>query len=165
MQERLISALIPDAASPRDDSDSIPLPALPAVNRFDSLTSAALRVSTARMDRSGRIHERIMLRELGWVPGKRLDTDTLHGMVLIAAVLTGQHTIDHRGAIKLPATLRRLCGIEFGPPLVLAAAIPEQVMIIHPSSTVARLLSTHYTDLIQGEQLLRPPQTEHPDPP
>jgi len=45
-----------------------------------------------------------MLRELGWTPGKKLDLDTLHGMILIAAAPTGQHTIDHRGAINLPAT-------------------------------------------------------------
>jgi hypothetical protein len=72
------------------------------------------------MDRSGRIHERILLRELGWEPGNRVDMDTMHGMILIANTPTGLHTIDHRGAIKLPATLRRLCNITYGPPLVLA---------------------------------------------
>jgi hypothetical protein len=51
--------------------------------------------------------------------------DTMHGMILIATTPTGLHAINHRGAIKLPATLRRLCNINYGPPLVLAAALPE----------------------------------------
>jgi hypothetical protein len=62
------------------------------------------------------------------------------------------HTIDHRSTIKLPASLRRLCGINYGPPLVLAAAIPEQVMVVHPTAVVAQLLSTYYTDLVQTGQ-------------
>jgi hypothetical protein len=78
--------------------------------------------------------------------------DTMHSMILIAATPAGQHSIDHRGAIKLPAAFRRLCGIEYGPPLVLAAAIPEQVMVVHPAAVVAHLLATHYTSLIQSNQ-------------
>jgi bifunctional DNA-binding transcriptional regulator/antitoxin component of YhaV-PrlF toxin-antitoxin module len=92
------------------------------------------------------------LRELGWEPGTRLDMDTLHGMILIAVTPTGHHMIDHRGAIKLPAGLRRLCGIEYGQPLVLAAAIPDQVMVVHPAAIVAPLLATHYTHLIHTDQ-------------
>lgn len=50
----------------------------------------------------------------------------MHGLIVIANAPTGLHSIDDRGAIKLPATLRRLCNITYGPPLVLAGAIPEQ---------------------------------------
>jgi hypothetical protein len=124
---------------------------LPTLRRLDHLQPAELLVSTSRMDRSGRVHEQILLRELGWNPGDRVDMDTMHGMILIAATPAGQHTIDHRGAIKLPATLRRLCGFEYGPPVVLAAVVPEQVMVVHPSATVAHLLATHYTDLVRAD--------------
>jgi hypothetical protein len=89
------------------------------------------------MDRSGRIHEGLLLREFGWEPGDRVDMDTIHGMILIANTPTGLHTIDHRGAIKLPTTLRRVCNITYGPPLVLAAAVPEQVMVVHAGIVVA----------------------------
>lgn len=148
VRERLIGALIPDGLGPSDETTPVPLPVLPALRRLDHLHPAELLVSTSRMDRSGRIHERILLRELGWNPGSRVDMDTMHGMILIADTPTGLHTIDHRGAIKLPATLRRLCNIEYGLPLVLAAVVPEQVMVVHPSTTVAHLLASHYTDLI-----------------
>ena len=132
MQERLIGALIPDALGPRNQVARVPLAVLPTLSRLDNLKPTTLLVSTSRMDRSGRIHERILLRQLGWNPDTRLDIDTLHELIVIAAAPTGHHTIDHRGAIKLPASLRRLCGIEHGPPLLLAATVPEQVMVVHP---------------------------------
>jgi hypothetical protein len=78
--------------------------------------------------------------------------DTIHGLIIIAATPDGQHTINDRGAIKLPATLRRLCNIIYGPPLVLAAAIPEQVMVVHPGIVVGEMLAKHYTDLIHSER-------------
>lgn len=152
VQERLIGALIPDALGPRANSLPAPMPMLPTLHRLDHVAPVSLLVSTCRMDRSGRIHERLLLRELGWEPGDRVDMDTIHGMILIATTPTGPHTIDHRGAIKLPATLRRLCNITYGPPLVLAAAIPEQVMVVHPATVVADMLASHYTHLIRSEQ-------------
>lgn len=75
-----------------------------------------------------------------------------HVDLLIANTPTGLHGIDDRGAIKLPATLRRLCNITYGPPLVLAAAVPKQVMVVHPGIVVADMLASHYTHLIQSEQ-------------
>jgi hypothetical protein len=152
VQERLIGALIPDALGPRTDNIPAPMPILPALRQLDHVAPVSLLVSTCRMDRSGRIHERLMLRELGWEPGDRVDMDTIHGMILIANTPTGQHTIDDRGAIKLPASLRRLCNITYGPPLVLAAAVPEQVMAVHPGIVVADLLTSHYTHLIRSQQ-------------
>ena len=152
VQERLIGALIPDALGPRADGAPAPMPVLPALSRLDSVAPVSLLVSTCRMDRSGRIHERLMLRELGWEPGDRVDMDTIHGMILIATTPTGLHGIDDRGAIKLPSTLRRLCNIKYGPPLVLAAAVPEQVMVVHPGIVVADMLASHYTQLIRCEQ-------------
>jgi hypothetical protein len=128
------------------------MPILPALRQLDHVAPVSLLVSTCRMDRSGRIHERLMLRELGWDSGDRVDMDTIHGMILIAATPTGLHGIDDRGAIKLPATLRRLCNINYGPPLVLAAAIPKQVMVVHPATVVADMLTSHYTHLIRTQQ-------------
>jgi bifunctional DNA-binding transcriptional regulator/antitoxin component of YhaV-PrlF toxin-antitoxin module len=108
-----------------------------------------LVVATARMDRSGRICERILLRALGWEPGQHLEIDTMHGLIIIAATPDGRHTVDPRGGLALPASLRRLCWIEPGPPLILAAAIPAQVLVVHPAAAMATLLAAHYTDLIR----------------
>lgn len=68
-----------------DETTSVSLPTLPALSRLSDLQPVALLVSTSRMDHSGRIHERILLRELGWKPGDRVHMDTMHGLLIIAA--------------------------------------------------------------------------------
>jgi hypothetical protein len=35
-----------------------------------------------------------------------------------------------------------------GPPLILAAAVREQLLVVHPAAIVARLLATHYAELL-----------------
>ena len=42
--------------------------------------------------------------------------------------------------------------VSYGPPLVLAAAIPEQVMVVHPATVVADMLASRYTPLIHSQQ-------------
>jgi hypothetical protein len=88
------------------------------------------------------------LLPLGWEPGQRLEMDTLHGVIVIAASRAGPYVIDQLGAVRLPAALRHLCGIGLGPPLVLAAVIPGQVLVVHPGILVAKLLAAHYTALL-----------------
>jgi hypothetical protein len=146
-QERLIAALVPDAVEHPELVPPAPLPLLPALRRIGDAGSALL-VVTARMDHSGRVHERLLLRALGWQPGHRLEMDLLHGLIVVAAAPAGPHAVDPRGALRLPAALRHLCGIEPGPPLVLAAAVAAQVVVVHPAIMVAELLAAHYTSLL-----------------
>lgn len=150
LRERLIAALIPDAVERQDLAAPAPLPMLPALRRVEQAGSTALLVVTARMDRSGRVHERILLRALGWEPGQRLEMDTLHGLIVVAPASTGPHVVDARGAFGLPASLRHLCGIEPGSPLVLAAVADAQVLVVHPGAIVADLLAAHYTTLLRA---------------
>jgi bifunctional DNA-binding transcriptional regulator/antitoxin component of YhaV-PrlF toxin-antitoxin module len=104
----------------------------------------------ARVDRSGRLHERRLLRALGWAPGQQLALDVVHGLIVVQPARTRPHALDSRGALPLPAAVRRMCNISAGPPVVLAAAIPEQTLVIHPAALVAYLLAAHYFDLLGG---------------
>jgi hypothetical protein len=85
---------------------------------------------------------------LGWKSGHQLEMDTTHGMIAIASVPGGRHRIDNRGALALPAAARRMCGITLGPPVVLAAAVGEQLLLVHSAATVAGLVAMHYTTLM-----------------
>jgi hypothetical protein len=126
----------------------MPLPAPPPVAALRSIGPDALLIGAARIDRSGRVHERALLRALGWGPGHRLELDAVDGLIVVASAPAGRHIIDGRGGLPLPATARRMCGIKPGPPVVLAAAVANQVLVIHGAATVARLLAAHYTDLL-----------------
>lgn len=66
---------------------------------------------------------------LGWNPGSRVDIDTLPRDHHCRD--TQHHTTDHRGALKFPVARRNLCGSTAVHPLVLAIAIPDQVMVVH----------------------------------
>jgi hypothetical protein len=109
------------------------------VLRLPTVAGPDLLVGTARIDRTGRVHERAVFGTLGWDSGRKLALDTVHGVIVIAPDPAGRHVVDHRGAVTLPAAARRMCGIEPGPPLVLAAAVREQVLVVHPAATVAGL--------------------------
>jgi hypothetical protein len=80
-----VPALIPDALEARDNAVGALLPVLPTLTRLEGVVPGGLVVSTTRIDRSGRVHERFLLRELDWEPGQQLKMDTMHGMILIAA--------------------------------------------------------------------------------
>lgn len=143
----MIAALVLDPVDRQPTPRAVPLPTLPAPSLPRAHAPDTLLVGVARIDRSGHIHERAPLSALGWMPGRDLELDTIHGMIVIAALPGGRYHVDQRGALALPATARRMCGITETSPVVLAAAVHDQLLIVHPARTVARLLATHYTDL------------------
>jgi hypothetical protein len=147
-REQLIAALVPDTVEGGPTPRSVPLPALPVLSLPRLPDPDTLLVGAACIDRSGRVHERTLFSALGWKSGHQLEMDTTHGMIAIASVPGGRHRIDNRGALLLPAAARRMCGITLGPPVVLAAAVGEQLLIVHSAATVAGLLAAHYTTLM-----------------
>lgn len=74
--EQLISALLPDITARRPAPPPVSLAALPAPSPTRIDAPGAVLLGTAHVDRSGRFHERTLLRALGWEPGRRLDLDT-----------------------------------------------------------------------------------------
>jgi hypothetical protein len=148
--ERLIGALIPTPVGDRPPPAPAPLPVLPAPVLSAGMRSEALVVETARVDRSGRVSARHLLRALGWGPGHRVDVAVVDGVLLIGRAATGLHTVGSRGELSLPTAARRMCGITPGPPVLLAASLTEGVLVVHPMPVVARLLADWYTRLTAG---------------
>jgi bifunctional DNA-binding transcriptional regulator/antitoxin component of YhaV-PrlF toxin-antitoxin module len=146
--EQLIAALLPDVTAPQPTPRPAPMRSLPAPSPLRRPDPETLLLGTARLDRSGRIHERTLFRALGWGPGHELAINTVDEMIVIRSVPGGRHRIDDRRALALPAAVRRMCGIAIGPPVVLVAAVPEQTVLIHPAITVTRLLAAHHRTLI-----------------
>jgi hypothetical protein len=42
-----------------------------------------LLIGMSRIDRSGRLNERRLLRALGWMPGQQLALDVVHGLIVV----------------------------------------------------------------------------------
>jgi hypothetical protein len=149
VQEQLIAALLPDVHVEPPPHSPAPLPTLPTPTLPTSSVDGLL-VGMSRIDRSGRLNERRLLRALGWMPGQQLALDVVHGLIVVQPDRTGPHVMDSRGALHLPAAARRMCSVDLGPPVVLAASVPEQTLVIHPEKVAARLLASHYANLLGG---------------
>jgi hypothetical protein len=147
--EHLITALLPDVHAEPPPHSPAPPPTLPTPTLPTSSVDGLL-VGMARIDRSGRLHERQLLRALGRMPGHRLTLDVVHGLIVVQSAPAAPHVLDHRGALHLPAAARRMCGIHTGPPVMLAAAVSEQTLVIHSAAIAAGLLAAHYADLLDG---------------
>lgn len=143
--EQVITALLPDVDARRPAPQPVPLPSLPAPQPPATDDPDSLLIGLARVDRSGRIHARALLRALGWEPGHPLEINTSGAMITIASAAAGRHRVDDRATLTLPAAARRMCGIPTGPTVVLVAVVPEQTLLVHPAATVARLLAALHT--------------------
>ncbi|MFI7520622.1 hypothetical protein [Micromonospora globbae] len=88
-----------------------------------------------------------LLRGLGWPPYHRLDIQPRHGMLVACSASDGRHQVGSRGDLPLPANARQLCRIEPGQPVLLAAIVTHDLLVVHPVSTVARLLADLHTQL------------------
>jgi hypothetical protein len=146
--EQLIAALLPDVTSLRSTPQPAPMPSLPAPASPRLNNPDRLLLGIARLDRSGRVHELTLLRALGWGPGHELTLDTTDDLIVISSMSGGRHRIDNRSALALPAAARRMCGITSGLPVLLVAAVDEQVLVVHPAASVMRLLAAQYSTLI-----------------
>lgn len=71
--EQLIAALLPDVTPQRPTPRAVSMPSLSAPSLPSLEDPNTLLVGTARVDRSGRVHERTLLRALSWEPGQGTD--------------------------------------------------------------------------------------------
>src|SRR5262249_36647075 len=143
-EERLIGALIPTPVGDRPPPTPASLPVLPVLGLPAGAGAEVLVIETARMDRSGRVSARHLVVALGWGPGHRIDRAVVDGVRVIGHAATGLHTVGRRGELSLPTAARRMCGIEPGPPVLLAASPSGGVLVVHPIAVVARLLAAWY---------------------
>jgi bifunctional DNA-binding transcriptional regulator/antitoxin component of YhaV-PrlF toxin-antitoxin module len=142
-RERLIGVLVPGPIG-RPPPSPPPLPALPSLRLPTDAAPDAALLDLARLDRSGRIYARPLLDALGWRAGHRVDIAVVAGVLVAASTPRGLHVVGSRGVLTLPAAARSMCGIEPGVPVVLLASPAENVLVVHPASTVTRLLAQHH---------------------
>ena len=97
----------------------------------------------ARLDGSGRVHDQTIRTTLDWHPGQRVDITSVHDTIVVYGVSTGLHIVGARGDLTLPAAARAPSGIPANSRVILAAIPSENLLLVHPPATMARLLCTH----------------------
>ncbi|WP_326557214.1 hypothetical protein [Micromonospora sp. NBC_01796] len=151
-RERLIGVLIPTPLPDRPRPGPAPLPVLPAPRSLATAAADEVVIGVARPDRSGRVTERGLLDALRWPAGHRIDIRPHSGMLVVASAPAGQHVVGSRGELPLPASVRQMCAFVPGQPLLLAALVAHDLLVIHPASTVVRLLADLHAQVVGGRR-------------
>ena len=73
------------------------------------------------------------------------------GLIVITSAAGGRHAVGCRGDLPLPAAARRLCVLEDGHPVVLAADPPQDLLVVYPMVTLAGLLGDVHARLVGGD--------------
>jgi hypothetical protein len=132
----------------RDASIGLPVPRFP-----DRCRASEARYVVTAADARGRIADRSPLRFLGWPPGMRVAIELRDGLlILVSAGATGNHAITKQGHLCLPLAVRRVCHIEAGD-RVLVAARPESSDLVVVSTAVLDVVL--YPQLVVGERTER----------
>ncbi len=128
------------------------MPALPARVAPPVLADAPdLLLAMAFPSSCGRVTAQRLLHMLGWEAGHCLDVQPRQGMLVVGSADDGRHQVGSRGEVPLPAHARQMCGIEPGQPVLLAALVARNLLVVHPASTVTRLLADLHTELAGGD--------------
>lgn len=73
-------------------------------------------------DQRGRLADRSPLEIMGWTAGMTISVRIQDGRLIIISLGQGPHAITVQGHLQLPLAVRRLCGIEPGDRLLVAAS-------------------------------------------
>ncbi|MFR9780540.1 hypothetical protein ACL02O_31390 [Micromonospora sp. MS34] len=147
--ERLIGAVIPTPL-PRPAPPPAPMPELPAAVPPAREPVDDIVFDVARPDADGRVAARSLLRALRWPAGHRLHIDVNDGLLLVTAGPDGRHTVGARGAPPLPVAARQMCGITSHQAVLLAAIPARDLLVVHPSNTITRLLADLHAAVLGG---------------
>jgi hypothetical protein len=97
-----------------------------------------------RVDASGRVSNRDIVRALGWRPGTKLDVIlTLAGIVVLSSP-QGLFRMSVKPYIVIPAAARRLHNIDAGDHVLLAAAPAYGVVVIHTRQAMNDMLVRYH---------------------
>lgn len=144
--DQVLAGLVPpDRLPTRDHEDPVPL----ADILRPALSDQSFRYSIARVDESGRVAVAQVLAYLGWRTGDRLTISTARDVVIVQRRSTGLHTVPEKRSLVIPASARRVCGIEAGDTVMLAAAAEFDIVLVHPSAVLDKMMAFYHSDVIR----------------
>ncbi len=103
------------------------------------------------VDKSGRVTDRSVVRELGWGPGTRLEIREQRGIIVVFPAAGGVDFISRQAFLKLPLTVRRWCRIATGDKVLLAADHAVGVLVVHPVAALHALLADIHAAAVRGD--------------
>jgi hypothetical protein len=149
--ERITPALLLDVFDDQELRRPPGLPSLPIVRLPERGQSDSLTMRSSCLDDSGRLHNRALFSALGWSPGHRVEIDVVNGGLAIYPTDRGRYVLDRRHGLSLPVSTRRMVGIDHHDPVILVAALADDMLLVHPEWFIGRLLRDHYWTLAAAD--------------
>ncbi len=131
---------------------SEPLRPLPLISLHQLSQDTTMLYGVGRVDASGRVASRDIVRALGWHPGDKLDVVIALSAIVILASPDGLFTVPPRPYIVIPAAARRQHGIETGDHVLLAAAPEYGIVIVHTRQAMNDMLARYHSAFPQPGQ-------------
>ena len=139
--QEIVAAL----ALPPSPATAEPLRPLPLISLYQLSHDTTMLYDVSRVDESGRISNRDIVRALGWQPGDKLDVIPALGGIVMLCSPDGLLTVPVRPFIVIPAAARRLHNIETGDHVLLAAAPEYRLVIIHTRQAINDMLARYHS--------------------
>ncbi len=137
-------------ALPLSPASAEPLRPLPLFDLHRLSRDTTMLYGVGRVDASGRVKNRDIVRALGWQPGDRLEVIPSLGGIVILSSPDGFFCVPVRPCIVIPAAARRVHNIEPGDHVLLAAAPEYGIVIIHTRQAVNDMLARHHSAFPPG---------------
>jgi bifunctional DNA-binding transcriptional regulator/antitoxin component of YhaV-PrlF toxin-antitoxin module len=122
-----------------------PLRPLPMVNLHQLSRDTTMLYGVGRVDASGRVSNRDIVRALGWQPGDKLEVVPALGGIVILSSADGLLSVPVKRDIVIPAAARRLHNIETGDHVLLAAAPEYGIVIVHTRQAMNEMLAGYHS--------------------
>jgi hypothetical protein len=100
-----------------------------------------------RLDGSGAVPARAVLRVLGWVPGSPIGYRVEEGLVVVEVGRGHGGPVPLKGNLVVPAVVRHRCRMRGGEQ-VLVAGLPEQnLLVIYPREKLDEMVAGYHDAL------------------
>lgn len=150
MFDRPIAPVLPPPPADRPTTRPYPgfVPRPPLAHLLTQPTTTTWTYALSKVDPSGRVSDRSVMTTLGWEPGDPV-TVTADGTRVIAFSRDdrGHQAVIRNGRIRIPASLRRRCGIHPRDRVLLAANHDLDVLVVYTQPGLEQaLLAMHKTN-------------------
>jgi hypothetical protein len=149
-----VSPVIPPAVAGQTHGRAGPRPRrqgpLP-VPRLSALRARSTVYGFAAVDGRGRIADGAVVRAMGWVAGTRLDIRESAGVVLVSHGRQGVFALTGQGHLRLPAAVRRWCGLAAGDRVLLAAEPAQGLLVVHPPAALDAMITQFHAVVLGGD--------------
>jgi bifunctional DNA-binding transcriptional regulator/antitoxin component of YhaV-PrlF toxin-antitoxin module len=132
-------------ALPLYPTSAEPLRPLPLVGLQQLSRDTTMLYGVGRVDASGRVSNRDIVRALGWQPGDRLEVISTLSAIVILSSPDGLLSVPVKPYIVIPSSARRLHNIEAGDHVLLAAAPEYGIVIIHTRQAMNDMLARYHS--------------------